>query len=58
MKKVVIYFDELGKCRQIITPFRQGGKKETDFDNNWLRLVQHVTHSTNDHNGYYKFEVV
>lgn len=58
MKKVIIWLDVEGKCRQIITPFRQGGKKETDFDNNWLRLVQHVTKSTNDHKGYYKFEVV
>ena len=58
MKKVVIYYDAEGRCKQVITPFKQDPKDKDCFDGNWRRLVEHVTGSSNDHKGYYKFEVV
>ena len=59
MKKVIIYYDEFGKCKQIITPFKQVGKNREDlFDGNWKKLVDHVTKSTNEQKTYWKYEVI
>jgi hypothetical protein len=58
MKKVIIYYDELGKCRQIICPFRQDMRDKDAFDNNWKKLVDHVTGSTNEQKTYWKYEVI
>jgi len=58
MKKVIIWYDPEGKCKQIIVPWRQEGRKEDVWDGNFRKLVEHVTGSSNDHKGYYKFEVV
>ena len=58
MKKVVIFYDEFGKCKQIITPFKQDTRDKDCFDMNWRKLVMHVTKSTDDNRNYYKFEVV
>lgn len=63
MKKVIIYFDEYKKCYQIITPFKQSGRKDEMFDGNWQKLVDHVTRSFVSGDGryvrnYYKYEVI
>ena len=59
MKKVIIWYDPEGKCKQVITPFKQEGKNRSDlFDGNWGKLVAHVTHSTDDQKNYYKYEIV
>jgi hypothetical protein len=58
MKKVVIFYDEFGKCKQIITPFRQDMRDKACFDGNWRKLVIHVTGSTEENKKYYKYEVV
>jgi len=58
MKKVIIYYDPEGRCRQIICPFKQTGKREEMFDGAWKKLVDHVTKSTNERKNYWKFEIV
>jgi hypothetical protein len=58
MKKVVIWYDSEGKCRQVITPHRQDMRDRDCFDMNWRKLVMHVTRSTEDDKRYYKYEVV
>lgn len=58
MKKVIIFYDEFGECKQIITPFRQDMRDKNAFDQNWKKLVDHVTKSTNENRTYYKFEVI
>lgn len=41
MNTLVIYFDEEGKCTQVITP--RGYKEGMKFDGNWKHLADAVT---------------
>jgi hypothetical protein len=58
MKKVIIYYTEDKKSYQIVTPFKQEGRKEEVFDGNWRALVWHITKSHGDVQNYWKYEVI
>ena len=43
---VIIYYDKVGKCKQIVKP-------SPVFDGDWYRLVQHISKSI-----YHHFDLV
>ena len=49
---VIIYFDRIGKSRQIVRPQTDVGAKNK-FDGNWYLLVQQITGGN-----YFKYELI
>jgi len=49
---VIIYFDRIGRSRQIVRPQTDVGAKNK-FDGNWYLLVQQITGGN-----YFKYELI